>query len=90
MAKLFKARYYPNSNFLATKLGDSSSFVWRSVLEDRNVIKFRVIRRVGLGLSVNILEDPWMPDVNNVSVTTKNKALKGNTVSAFFETGENK
>lgn len=31
VAKVFKARYFPRSNFLGSKLGHNPSFVWRSI-----------------------------------------------------------
>lgn len=39
IAKLFKARYFPNSNFLDATLGNNPSFVWRSIWEAKNLVK---------------------------------------------------
>lgn len=51
VAKVYKARYYPQGNFLSATLGGSPSFVWRSVLEAQSVIKKGVACRVGSGSS---------------------------------------
>lgn len=31
VTKLFKARYFPPSDYLGAKIGDNPSFVWRSI-----------------------------------------------------------
>ncbi|XP_074350452.1 uncharacterized protein LOC141689858 [Apium graveolens] len=62
--------------------------VW-SVLKAQIVIKAGIRHRVGSGLSVNIMENPRLPDVDNAFVITKNDALKGITVLVLFETGKN-
>ena len=36
--RVYKARYFPNCNFLLAKLGSNPSYVWWSLLEARDVI----------------------------------------------------
>jgi hypothetical protein len=31
VSRLFKARYYPHSNYLASSIGHNPSYVWRSI-----------------------------------------------------------
>lgn len=90
VARVYKARYYPHSTFMAAKIGGSPSFVWRSVLEAQNVIKAGAICRVGSGESINVLNDPWLPDANNAFVITRNAALEGMTASSLLVAGENR
>ena len=40
--KVYKARYFPNCSFLMVELGSNLSFVWRSLLAARDVVKGRV------------------------------------------------
>lgn len=47
VARVFKSKYYSDSNFLEAKLGGSPSFVWRSVCEAQKIIKSFSIHRVG-------------------------------------------
>ncbi|KAL8113779.1 hypothetical protein AgCh_020904 [Apium graveolens] len=44
--------------------------------------------RVGKGSSVSIVDDPWIPDIENPYVTTRNEAIKGKTVSNLMVMGE--
>lgn len=38
VSKIFKARYYPNGNFLTAKVGANPSFVWRSILATQELL----------------------------------------------------
>lgn len=39
VSRIFKSKYYRMGEFLTTKLGHNPNFVWRSVLETRDVVK---------------------------------------------------
>ncbi|XP_062019524.1 uncharacterized protein LOC133736108 [Rosa rugosa] len=62
IARLYKARYYPNNSFWEAELGDSPSFSWRSILQGRPVLKAGVQWCIGDGTQVNIWNDRWIPD----------------------------
>lgn len=87
VGRIFKARYYRTGEFLTAELGHNPSFVWRSVLEAREVVRMGARRRVGNGEEINIIDDPWLPCKNNPRVTTTHPGLVGKNVSALFETG---
>uniref|UniRef100_A0A803QQJ5 Reverse transcriptase n=1 Tax=Cannabis sativa TaxID=3483 RepID=A0A803QQJ5_CANSA len=38
VTKVFKARYFPNSSFLAAQLGNNPSYVWRSLFATKNLM----------------------------------------------------
>ncbi|MCI00237.1 RNA-directed DNA polymerase (Reverse transcriptase) [Trifolium medium] len=38
VAKVYKARYFPNSSFLASHLGSNPSYAWRSIWKSRQVL----------------------------------------------------
>lgn len=83
VARIYKARYYPQSNFLSTKIGGSPSFVWRSVLEAQNMIRTGAACRMGSGVS----NDPWLPDSHQPFITTSNSELERKTVSSMVAHG---
>lgn len=58
VARMFKARYYPQDNFLNAKLEASPSFVRRSVLEAQQILKHGVACRVGNGNNIGIMNEP--------------------------------
>jgi len=39
VSRIFKARYYPNISYLDAKLGHNPSFVWRSILSAKVVVR---------------------------------------------------
>ena len=39
VARIFKARYYPNTSFLEAKAGANPSFVWKSILASQSLVK---------------------------------------------------
>lgn len=70
VSRIFKAKYFKDSNFLDAKLGSSPSFVWRSILHSQAIIKANCRWRVGNGNSIRIWEDPWLPDQQSHFVQT--------------------
>lgn len=65
MSRIYKARYFPGTDFLNAKVGSNPSFIWRSVWESQKVIKAGARWRVGDGNSINIWTDPWLPNEGN-------------------------
>ncbi|CAH9127293.1 unnamed protein product [Cuscuta epithymum] len=61
MARVLKARYFPNSEFLKAKLGNNPSYIWRSIFETQGVLKENIRRRVGNGREVQVWADAWLP-----------------------------
>ena len=47
--KVFKARFFPNTTIMKAKDSRMSSYAWRSILIERDVIQRRARRRVGDG-----------------------------------------
>ncbi|KHN26431.1 hypothetical protein glysoja_030385, partial [Glycine soja] len=52
--KEFKAKYYPNCNFLDSALGYSPSFTWHSIHTSRVLVKNGIRWRLKDGKSINI------------------------------------
>lgn len=85
LARTFKAKYYANTTFLDANLGSNPSFIWRSILETQTTIKRRSRWRVGDGTSINIWNDPWLPNPANPYVRTPTHSHANNlTVSSLI------
>jgi hypothetical protein len=61
IARILKAKYYPNSSFLDSSLGSRPSFAWRSIYAAKDLLHQRLIWRVGDRHSIKILGDRWIP-----------------------------
>ncbi|KAL9451066.1 hypothetical protein AB3S75_012752 [Citrus x aurantiifolia] len=61
MARVMQARYFKNSTFWKATVGSNPSFIWRSILWGRQVIKKGARWRIGYGQNTLIYEDHWIP-----------------------------
>ncbi|KAL8098499.1 hypothetical protein AgCh_031317 [Apium graveolens] len=86
VARLYKARYYADSDFLNSKLGSNPSFIWRSISESKEVISAGSCWRIGTGTEIDILKQPWLNDVENPYISTISPALNDQKVIALFST----
>jgi hypothetical protein len=60
-ARVLKALYYPKSNLLDSTVGSAPSQVWRAIHEGIQVLKRGLIRRVGSGEQIDLVNDQWIP-----------------------------
>nr|XP_028965078.1 uncharacterized protein LOC114827439 [Malus domestica] len=68
VAHLFKARYFPDMEFLIAPVKSNSSFCWRSITTARVLIQRGARWRVGDGLQIEIWGDSWLPRDNYAKV----------------------
>lgn len=61
-SRTYKSRYFPKSTFMEAKIGSNPSFIWRSIYETQEIVKRNIRWRVGDGKSINIWQDPWIPN----------------------------
>ena len=58
--RVYKARYFLNCSFMLAELGPNPSFVWRSLLAARDVIREGSTWRVGDGQNIGVLSHKWL------------------------------
>uniref|UniRef100_A0A803NWY3 RNase H type-1 domain-containing protein n=1 Tax=Cannabis sativa TaxID=3483 RepID=A0A803NWY3_CANSA len=80
LARVLKACYYTNSNFLEAKVGGYGSFMWRSILWGRQIIDKGIRWRVQSGREVRINEDKWLPRPTTFSLRIPAKFSQGTTL----------
>uniref|UniRef100_A0A803NGT2 Reverse transcriptase domain-containing protein n=1 Tax=Cannabis sativa TaxID=3483 RepID=A0A803NGT2_CANSA len=85
VTKIYKARYFPNDNFLNANVGNNPSFIWKSIIETKDIIKAGARIRIGTGAITNILTDPWLPDLQQPYVTSFHPGLEGKTVASLMQ-----
>ena len=54
--RVYKACYFPKSSFMDVDLGANPSFVWRSLLEARELIRAGTTWTVGDGHSISVMD----------------------------------
>jgi ribonuclease HI len=60
VAKVYKARYFPNSSIFNSSLGHNPSYAWRSIWNSRHVIRNGCRWNIGDGTRINVVNDPWL------------------------------
>ena len=58
--RVYKARYFPNCSFMEAKIGCNPSFVWRSLLEARELIKAGTAWHMADGQSIEVNDHRWL------------------------------
>lgn len=87
VARVYRAKYYAQGEFLGAKLGGSPSFIWRSIFEAKQVISSGACWRIGSGKYVQISNQPWLQDSHNSYISTESLSIVGRTVDSLFQTG---
>ena len=70
VARLFKAKYFPQESYLSSSLGSNLSFVWRGVWSAKEVVNRGIRWRVGDGKSIYIWMDVLIRDLPGFRVRT--------------------
>lgn len=85
MARLYKAKYYADTDFMEAKMGGHPSFIWGSILEARQVISAGLNWRIGNGKDIKILNQPWLNSMDNPYFLTNSPSLENQMVSALLK-----
>jgi hypothetical protein len=62
VARIYKARYFPNSSFFDSKIGHNPSYAWRGIWKARQVLMKGCRWSIGGGNSIKVMGDPWLRD----------------------------
>nr|KYP31420.1 hypothetical protein KK1_048281 [Cajanus cajan] len=68
--RIFKARYFPQGDFLGARLGHNPSFIWRSIHASQVLVRQGARWCIGNGSSINIWKDPWLRNSHSSYVTS--------------------
>lgn len=66
VSRLFKARYFPNSNYLGSRIDHNPSYVWRSIFSAKNMVRSGACWCIGTGSTITLIGEPWL--VNDMSI----------------------
>lgn len=65
--RVYKARYFPTCSFMEAELGSNPSFVWRSLLNARDVLWEGSNWSIGDGGTAGIKSHKWLPHPPDLS-----------------------
>lgn len=64
LAQVMKARYFPKGSFMECHIRNNPSYVWRSIMWGRELMKQGSYWRVGSGETLSVYRDQWIPRPN--------------------------
>jgi hypothetical protein len=80
VSKVFKAKYFPNGNFLGASLGHNPSYVWRSIWSSQTLLKHGYRWKIGDGSLIPIESTPWLRNEQNPFITTTTNHFTQNSM----------
>ena len=66
VSRIFKARYFPSKSYLNATIGHNPSYVWRSILRARFIVRGGARWCIGSGDSIPILDAPWLSNGEHI------------------------
>ena len=67
VTNLFKARHFPRSDYLNAKISHNPSFVWRSIISARRIVRSGARWKIGNDINILIFEAPWLRNGGSIS-----------------------
>ena len=58
---MYKAKYFPNGDFLNALLGRQPPYSWHSIMEAQKFVQLGCCWQIGNGGSVSLWRDKWLP-----------------------------
>lgn len=59
--QVYRARYYPTNTLLHAGVGVRSSFIWQSLVWEKELLLRGLRWPIGNGIAVSVYNDPWIP-----------------------------
>ena len=75
--RVLKAKYFARSFFMDTQVGRNPSYIWRSIVAARPVIKEGAKWVVGDGRIIKIWEEKCLPSLESGKIITPRTSLRG-------------
>ncbi|KAA3451486.1 reverse transcriptase [Gossypium australe] len=88
VARVFKGKYFPDTDFLHARLGSSCSFIWHSIWATKGTLEKGLLWKVGTGLNISISQDTWIPDYVNGRLSTSFVNLQCDKVAELIRSNE--
>lgn len=88
VSRLYKAKYFADTDFIHAKIGNSPSFIWRSIVKAKQLLLAGIRWRIGRGDNIQIMDQPWLMEEDNPFITSNSQSLEGKTLDSLFVAGQ--
>ena len=69
-SRVFKAKYFPTSDFVNATMGKHPSYAWRSIMARQKIVEKGIVWRVGNGENIQIWWDRWIPNPSTYKISS--------------------
>ncbi|KAA3477433.1 reverse transcriptase [Gossypium australe] len=90
VTKVLKAKYFPNGQFLNSRLGNSSSYTWKSIWAAKDALRKGLVWRVGRGTNISIDNDAWIQDAFNFRLSSEVDSMRDLNAHMLIDNNERK
>jgi hypothetical protein len=70
LARLYKARYFPNCSLFESKLGHNPSYALRGICKARQILMNECRWIVGNGTKIKVMSEPWLREHDGDWITS--------------------
>lgn len=70
VSKVFKTHYIKHMDIMEAGIGTNPSYIWRSLMWSKDILKVRTFWKVSNGNNINTRLDAWIPDLINGCITS--------------------
>ncbi|XP_052486336.1 uncharacterized protein LOC128041067 [Gossypium raimondii] len=84
VTQVFKAKYFSDDNFLNSSLGNSCSYVWKSIWAAKDLLTKGHCWRVGTSTNISI-NDAWIPDSVNFRLSSEINSMRDVKVDELID-----
>lgn len=84
VARFIKSLYFRNCSILEAEEGKSSSYIWKSLIWGRDLLRKGLRFRLGNGEKIAMFDDPWIPKENTFKPICINRNFWNEKVVDFI------
>lgn len=85
VSQVLKAKYFPETNFLNSRLGNNCSYTWKSIWATRGILSEGLCWKVRKGTEILIKNDSWIPDLNYARLSSHFVNLRDYRVAELID-----
>lgn len=86
--RVFKAKYFMNEHFLNSRLGKTSSYIWKRIWAAKGILEKGICWRVGTGTNISINANGWIPNAVNFKLSSVVNSMRDVKVSELIDSNE--
>ncbi|KAG8490621.1 hypothetical protein CXB51_013849 [Gossypium anomalum] len=88
VARVLKAKYFPNNDFINSRLENTTSYTWISIWATKGILAEGLCWRVGTSMNVTINNDASIPDAETFRLSSFVHNMQDSKVTELIDTNK--